>query len=127
MTCNERMCFQKRPYLTELQAKGVAERIWAQRAVRLFTYKCPYCLRWHLTKKPRRGWNAFPPPDYGVYEIRDRKGTVQQVEVVNLGWSGRPYVRVNNHTIGRVDRMAGAGYEWRISATADTKSGESQS
>lgn len=50
---NERQCLSKRPYLTQADARRVAERAMKKRGVPLRAYECPNCRWWHLTKRLR--------------------------------------------------------------------------
>ena len=48
----KRMCWSKKAYQTELEAEAYGK--WSksyQPNLRLWTYLCPHCKKWHLTKK----------------------------------------------------------------------------
>ena len=46
-----RMCYRKRRFHSELDARLKAMEIEQRRSVRLGVYKCPLCKGWHLTSK----------------------------------------------------------------------------
>ena len=46
-----RMCYRKRRFHSELDARLKAMEIEQRRSVRLGVYKCPLCGGWHLTSK----------------------------------------------------------------------------
>ena len=53
LSTSERNCRAKGQYVSERVAKIYAERIGAQRDVRLSVYHCPHCKKWHLTSLPQ--------------------------------------------------------------------------
>ena len=46
-----RMCIKKKRYASESQAMKIAEKVYAERQIKLRAYPCPYCGKWHLTKE----------------------------------------------------------------------------
>lgn len=46
-----RMCYRKRRFHSELDARLKAMEIEQRRSVRLGVYRCPLCGGWHLTSK----------------------------------------------------------------------------
>ncbi len=111
-TKNHAMCFRKVPYLTEMHANRCAERRQRRAGLVLSSYQCPYCLRWHLTKKLQPGWHPFPPPA-GTFDMRSSDGVVTQGALfVDRGRGPPLYCVVGETTVGRVDRMTRKGFEW---------------
>lgn len=48
-----RMCLRKKKYKSEFIANSVAQKVKEERGVILYSYCCPLCGYWHLTKKER--------------------------------------------------------------------------
>lgn len=46
-------CRSKRRYARRERANGEAERVGAIIGQRLFTYRCPICMGYHLTRSPQ--------------------------------------------------------------------------
>jgi hypothetical protein len=49
----ERSCQSKNAYETEAHAR--AQATFQRMSDVLFTYRCPYCQLWHLTRRPNSG------------------------------------------------------------------------
>lgn len=58
---NERQCLNKKPHLSRIDARIIADRMLDRKGVVLRTYKCPNCTFWHNTSKPLRAKLTLRP------------------------------------------------------------------